>query len=149
LHYSTVAGLVELIKEAYNAFNIEGVTISGGEPFQQQAALLELIEEIRRALPQLSIIIFTGYTSQEVLDRLGPALGRFMKNCDVLIAGRYNQQLRVASALTGSANKAFHLYSERYSEKDFKTVPPAEVIIQPDGQIVLSGINPVQLTKYI
>jgi len=46
---------------------VEGVSISGGEPFQQPAALLDLL--IRLADSHLSRLVFTGYTLPEI-DRL-------------------------------------------------------------------------------
>lgn|SRR5262249_9451581 len=148
ISFSTIPSLVDLVAESAQHFNIEGVTISGGEPFQQLPQLLKLIRMLRDRLPGLSIIIFTGYTSKETLDMLaahGTGLGTLIDCCDVLIPGRYNQNARVAEHLKASANKTFHFFSERYSEKDFQTVPQAEVIIAPNGQITLSGINPLRM----
>jgi hypothetical protein len=45
---------------------IEGVTFSGGEPFQQAPELRQLCEYIRKRKPALSIGVFTGYTLGEV-----------------------------------------------------------------------------------
>ena len=44
---------------------IEGVTFSGGEPFQQAPALLELCEYVKLRRPSLSIGVFSGYTLRE------------------------------------------------------------------------------------
>src|ERR1039458_5691383 len=44
---------------------IEGVTFSGGEPFQQAPELRQLCEYIRARKPALSIGVFTGYRSEE------------------------------------------------------------------------------------
>ncbi len=43
---------------------IEGVTISGGEPFQQSAALCRLLGLIRRR-SSLSVLVFSGYRHGE------------------------------------------------------------------------------------
>ncbi len=48
--------------------NVEGVTFSGGEPFQQAPALELLISFIKERRPELSIGSFTGYTLQELRD---------------------------------------------------------------------------------
>ncbi|HPO59166.1 MAG TPA: hypothetical protein PLV53_10005, partial [Anaerolineaceae bacterium] len=64
---------------------------------------------------------------------------------DVLLAGRYLQEERVASGLLGSANKTVHLLTPRYTLADLLAVPEAEITIAPDGEIHLSGINPLEM----
>jgi pyruvate-formate lyase-activating enzyme len=51
-------------------------------------------------------------------------------------------QVPVAEMLRGSANKAVHLLTDRYRLEDLAEVPPAEVIIDAAGNVVLSGIDP-------
>ena len=129
------------------ALQIEGVTLSGGEPFQQLPGLLALLAAIKTELPHLSVVIFTGYTQNEWLNLLSDdeAITTIFSCADVIIAGRYNQQQRRATGLRASANKQFHFLSERYSETDFARIPTAEVIINPAGLVTLTGINPLHL----
>ena len=47
---------------------VEGITISGGEPLQQAPALTNLLREVRAQTP-LSVILFTGYTLAEIETR--------------------------------------------------------------------------------
>ena len=122
---------------------IEGVTVSGGEPLQQRHAVLALLTRIRGETP-LSTIVFTGYAWPEVTRM--PDLAALQCCVDVLIAGRYDATRRSAHGLRGSSNKTIHLFSDRYTLNDLDTVPDAEVIIHPDGQLVISGINPPQIT---
>lgn len=123
---------------------IEGITISGGEPFQQPCQLAELLTQVK-ASTHLSVVLFSGFTLEEI-QRL-PAGSRALKYVDVLIAGRYRQDLRLARGLVGSANKTIHCLTDRYSPADFLDIPEAEVIIAPDGGITLSGIDPLKLTN--
>ena len=44
---------------------IEGLTLSGGEPFQQAGDLRHLCEYIKLRRPEFSIGVFSGYTLQE------------------------------------------------------------------------------------
>lgn len=120
---------------------IEGVTISGGEPFQQAPALAELTTALRAASP-LSIIVFSGYSMAE-LQRI-PAATAVIGSIDLLIAGRYEHSRRVAAGLLGSANKSLHFFTQRYTSADLEEVPEAEVLIESGGGIVLSGIEPLQ-----
>jgi anaerobic ribonucleoside-triphosphate reductase activating protein len=132
-----VAELVTQI--VVEAPTLEGITLSGGEPLQQPEALLELLAVIRAQTP-LSVLLFSGYTVDEIQHRpLGPAI---LTHVDVLIAGRYVQARRLAYGLRGSANKTVHLLTSRYSLVDIECVPPAEVVIDAAGNMAISGIDP-------
>jgi anaerobic ribonucleoside-triphosphate reductase activating protein len=130
------------ITEAQARDQIDGLTVSGGEPLQQAELLVALLELIRTKT-NLSSVIFTGFSFEEVVSM--PVFER-LKNCvDVLICGRYIEDLRVGSGLTGSANKTFHHFSERITQADFEAVGVAEVIIDEKGDLVFTGIDPVRL----
>lgn len=119
---------------------IEGVTISGGEPLQQIAPLTELLRGLRRTT-SLSVIVFTGFEPDELQRLSGSA--DLLVQVDVLIAGRYHQEQRLAHGLRGSTNKQMLFLSTRYSPADFVSLPEAEVIIGPDGLVTFSGIDPL------
>lgn len=135
----------EIVAKLALLADIEGITISGGEPLQQVKGLIALLATIKALLPHLSIVVFTGYSSNEWLNQLedDDDLLTFLDAVDVVIAGRYNQQKRRAAGLQASANKAFHFLSDRYTTADFVTIPTAEVIINPAGLVTLTGINPL------
>ena len=52
--------------------HIEGITISGGEPFLQAGALSRLINTILQR-KKLGVIVYTGYVYEEILDLGGNA----------------------------------------------------------------------------
>ncbi|MBI3951494.1 MAG: radical SAM protein [Acidobacteria bacterium] len=120
---------------------IEGITISGGEPLQQRRALLGFLRRVRLET-SLSILLFTGYSWEEV--QWMPDAEALLSCVDVLIQGRYDQTQRLARDLRGSANKAVRLLSGRYTMSDMQSVPPAEVFITAEGEVVMSGIDPVR-----
>jgi anaerobic ribonucleoside-triphosphate reductase activating protein len=123
-----------------NQSRVEGITLSGGEPLQQLPALIDFLSEIRRK-SNLSVLLFSGYDWQEI-QRM-PKTGLLVSLVDVLIAGRYISSRRLARGLIGSGNKTVHFFSNRYSQTDLDTVPEAEVILNKNGEIVFSGINPI------
>jgi anaerobic ribonucleoside-triphosphate reductase activating protein len=90
----------------------------------------------------LSVVLFTGYTWEEVQHM--PGAEALLSCVDVLIAGRYDASQRLARDLRGSANKTVHFPTDRYTMVDVQSVPPAEVIITTAGEIVVSGIDPVR-----
>jgi len=119
---------------------IEGVSISGGEPFEQPEPLLDLLERVGRS--PLSRLVFTGYTLAEITDLdLGPAI---LRHVDVLVAGRYVVAQRAGSGLLGSANQQIRLLTRRYALADLGDVPAAELILHADGTFTATGINPWQ-----
>ncbi len=120
---------------------IEGITISGGEPLQQADALLELLKRVKNETG-LSTLVFTGFTWEEAA-RI-PKIDEILPHTDVLLAGRYRSELRIASGLRGSSNKTVHFLSTQYNQVDLDQVPPAEVIIDPTGEIRFSGIEPLR-----
>ncbi len=127
--------------------SIEGITLSGGEPFQQPQALLALLKRVRRET-SLSVLVFSGYTWDEV--RRVPEAEALLARVDVLIAGRYDAARRFVPqdegirALRSSTNQSVHLLTERYTLADLQSVPPAEVIITAEGEVMVSGIEPVR-----
>jgi anaerobic ribonucleoside-triphosphate reductase activating protein len=137
----------EIVADLATLTDIEGITISGGEPFQQVDGLVALLAAVKTELPHLSVVIFTGYTPNEWLRRLprDDALATVFECADVVIAGRYNRQQRIAKGLRASANKQFQFLSDRYTQADFARIPTAEVIISTSGLVTLTGINPLQV----
>ncbi len=123
------------------AKNVEGITISGGEPLQQIQPLTQLTLRVKE-ISNLSILLFSGFTWEEI--RSIPGSGVLLASIDVLIAGRYLQSKRLASGLIGSANKTVHFLTNRYTIADLAPVPNAEVILDRSGNVVLSGIDPLR-----
>ncbi len=121
---------------------IEGITISGGEPLQQRKPLLGLLQRTRRET-SLSVVVFTGYEDTEI--KMMPDIEALLSCVDVLIAGRYVDNLRTARGLCGSANKTIHLLSERYRMADLEAIPEAEVVLTPEGDVLTSGIDPLRI----
>jgi len=117
---------------------VEGLSISGGEPFQQPAALLDLL--IRLADSPLSRLVFTGYTMPEI-NRL-PLGPEILRHLDVLNAGRYAVAYPVGHGLLGSANQQIHLLTDRYTLSQLSSTPRCELILHPDGTMTASGISP-------
>jgi anaerobic ribonucleoside-triphosphate reductase activating protein len=82
----------------------DGVTISGGEPFQQPSAVLELLEGIHAwRPPRLDILIYSGYTYSH-LSRFAESR-EILELCDAVVAGPYVDRRNNGSPLRGSSNQ--------------------------------------------
>jgi len=83
---------------------LQGVTLSGGEPFLQAGALAELAEAVR--FEGLDVWTYTGYTWEELMENENPAWKLLLEQSDVLVDGRYEQLLRSYGArFRGSSNQ--------------------------------------------
>ena len=84
---------------------LDGVTVSGGEPFQQPEALAELLAALRTARPgtELDLLVYSGYPWSRLARWAAaqPALAL----CDAVVAGPYVRHRDTGSALRGSDNQ--------------------------------------------
>ncbi len=125
------------------AANVEGLSLSGGEPLQQPAAAAALLDAARAL--GLSTLAFSGYTIDEIRDL--PGGPEVLARLDVLVDGRYRSTERLATGLRGSANQRIHLLTRRYSMTDVEATPVAEIRIGPTGELVLTGVDPLKLKR--
>ena len=104
----TVQHILDLLAPAH----IKGLTLLGGEPFepQNQPALAELTDAVRKKYPHKTIWAFSGYLfDRDILPgNLGdPAVTRrFLENLDVLVDGPFVEaQKDLMLRFRGSANQ--------------------------------------------
>lgn len=111
----TVLEVDSLVQEILGVDDIEGITISGGEPFAQAAALAALMEGIRRRR-DLGLILYSGYrlaALHKVARREG-GVQRLLAQIDLLIDGRYVESENDGARLNGSANQCVIPLTGRY-----------------------------------
>ena len=90
---------------------MDGLTISGGEPFLQAEALAEMIDCIH-ARRDMGIIVYTGYTIEYL--RQYAEFRTLLDRIDLLIDGPYIQELDDGRSLRGSSNQRVLCLTERY-----------------------------------
>jgi anaerobic ribonucleoside-triphosphate reductase activating protein len=85
---------------------VSGITLSGGEPFAQAAALgIVAVEAKRRGL---SVVTYTGYRFEQLLEigQQEPEILELLRLTDILVDGLYEQDRRdIGLAFRGSANQ--------------------------------------------
>jgi anaerobic ribonucleoside-triphosphate reductase activating protein len=118
---------------------VEGITITGGEPLQQGPALLQVLRLVRTST-DLSVVLFSGHSLEEI--QATPEGPEILGLVDVLIAGPYVERLQTQDGILGSTNQTIHLLTSRYSLKDLELTPAAEMSIDRSGQVVVSGVHP-------
>jgi anaerobic ribonucleoside-triphosphate reductase activating protein len=89
----------------------DGLTVSGGEPFEQAAALAPVIERVRKA-SQLDVLLYSGLALERIVR--GPASwARLLAAADVLIDGPFVGTAPTDRPWVGSSNQRVHLRSAR------------------------------------
>ena len=84
--------------------NLRGVTFSGGEPFEQTEALLELAHLVKGA--GLTLMSYSGYTLEELEARHAAATDELLSLLDILVDGRFVESLRNLTLIyRGSENQ--------------------------------------------
>ena len=89
-----------------HAKEADGLTVSGGEPFDQPDALAAVLRHWR-ARSSSAILVFTGNERNDV----DPWLDRHPGLIDGLITGRFRSDLPQTRALRGSDNQTLHILS--------------------------------------
>ena len=85
---------------------VRGITLSGGEPFEQAVALGLVAEAAKHK--GLSVVTYTGYRFERLLEMVQqtPAVLKLLELTDILIDGSFEQERRdLGLAFRGSANQ--------------------------------------------
>jgi anaerobic ribonucleoside-triphosphate reductase activating protein len=90
---------------------LAGVTISGGEPFDQAEELADLLDRLRARRPNWSVIVYSGHVLATL--RRKPSARRLLEFADVVIDGPYRRDVAQSHPLAGSGNQRIRLVSER------------------------------------
>ena len=90
----TIDSIIDLLRPGY----IKGLTLLGGEPFdpRNQPAIVELLRQVKRELPEKTIWAFSGYLfDQDILAwKLGPReiTEEYLSYLDVLVDGPFVEE---------------------------------------------------------
>ena len=107
----------DIAKEFINETETEGMTVSGGEPFHQADRLCRLVGEIRESRPGYGLIIYTGYTYEELTASDEKSVKELLGMTDILIDGAYVEALDDNKGLRGSSNQHVISLTDRYSDQ--------------------------------
>lgn len=84
--------------------NVSGLTLLGGEPFQNVEGLVSLCDAVRNAVPHKTIWAYSGYVLEDILS--DPLRTSLLERVDILVDGRFVEELKDPSlAFRGSSNQ--------------------------------------------
>jgi anaerobic ribonucleoside-triphosphate reductase activating protein len=126
---------------------VEGITVLGGEPFDQPEGLAEMTKLAWAS--GLSTLVFTGYTHEQLIASGHPHIQEALAHTDVLIDGPYIAEQRSFNRpLVGSDNQRILFLTNRYSMADFKP-NRIELRISKEGSIAANGMGNMETVKQL
>ena len=125
---------------------IEGITFSGGEPFEQALAVSSVIEKINSEREDpLTIFIFTGCDFETLRKSKDHVVKRLLSMRDMLSSGPYVSSLRDEQLLwRGSSNQKLIYLTDTYSsseEERWIKNSPTEELVMSDSGITRTGFS--------
>jgi anaerobic ribonucleoside-triphosphate reductase activating protein len=137
--------LVGSLRAAAADHAIEGLTLLGGEPFDQAAPLASLAEAVRA--DGLSVMTFTGYVLEDLRAAGREDWDRLLAATDLLVDGPYLAQRPERSRpWVGSDNQRFWFLTDRYAHlaDELDAIPNRlEIRISRSGEVVVNGFATV------
>jgi anaerobic ribonucleoside-triphosphate reductase activating protein len=92
---------------------IEGLTISGGEPFEQPKAVEGLCRKVRK--DGLSVMLFTGWTYERIRASRDREVSQLLSQLDILVDGPFLRgQAAPGLVWRGSRNQRILFLTNRY-----------------------------------
>ncbi len=85
---------------------LKGITLSGGEPFDQAEVLVDFVSEVKKL--GYDVFAYTGYTFEQLTEggKSRPAWEELLKLCDILVDGKFEIEKRSLELLfRGSSNQ--------------------------------------------
>lgn len=135
-----------LVEEIAAERGLEGITLLGGEPFEQAAPLTQLARAVRAT--GLTVMTFTGYVREDLQRGAAPDHLALLEATDLLADGPF-----VAAASgsrfrwLGSQNQRLHTLTDRYSLDDPRFYAPNTIDIRIErGRIEVSGWAPLAMS---
>lgn len=139
--------LVEQIVNDAASYDLEGFTLSGGEPFAQAGPLAFLVKKLKDA--DLSAFAFSGYTLDEIR-KLDPDGVRLLGLLDILVDGEYRQDLKCSLKWRSSTNQTIHFLTPRYRPEEFdldRSAQEFEIHIDSNASRITGFPEPSLLTS--
>jgi anaerobic ribonucleoside-triphosphate reductase activating protein len=142
----------ELVKDILSRKNLDGVTITGGEPLDQSSAVTELCKKL---FGKISVFLTTGYIINQVhIDILrkyhclahhsNPTLRdrlNAIEYLDILCSGPFEADKICSGEWKGSSNQEIRYLTDMGKKQSHMPVIPKEFFIQKDGTTIETGFT--------
>ncbi len=106
----TMDGLYEKVEE-----RVDGITLSGGEPFLQSGELLELVRYLKYEKKTEDILVFSGGSIEKL--QKDDKSAAVLQEIAVLVDGEYIEEQNQGEVLRGSTNQRINILNQAFKEK--------------------------------
>jgi anaerobic ribonucleoside-triphosphate reductase activating protein len=116
----------------------DGITITGGEPFDQYPQLMAFATMLKRKT-NLNILCYTGFNLEELETKFPDKV--FYKCIDFLIDGRFEKDNPSSNSIKGSENQAIYSFADGYPVKtDLRNIAKTWSIKCENEMVYMAGI---------
>jgi len=133
----------DIVLGLFEKNDIEGVTITGGDPLEQREELLYLLKVIHPKCKD--ILVYTGFTWEEIRSSFDLSeIEQLKENVGVLIDGPYMDEKNETNlGLRGSSNQTIHYFDTTLKERYEKHIEQGRKIqnVYYGKQMVSVGIH--------
>ena len=105
IHGGTPCSTQAILNDILTDRNLDGVTLSGGDPLLQPKACTEIAKACKQH--GLSVWVYTGYLFEDIYtEKLGKDVSNLLQYIDVLVDGLFDESLKSEDCLwRGSTNQ--------------------------------------------
>ena len=129
---------IETFFNRFDLSSVDGVTISGGEPFLQKEELLHLLTYLKRRGVK-DILVYTGFMLAELRDVISKECLKFIS---VLIDGPYIEELNDnTNNIKGSLNQNIIYFDNSLKEKYQAYIKKERFMQEEQIQSILIGVG--------
>lgn len=135
--------VVAMVRSALRSYQLNGLTLTGGEPFLQAIEIVQLIDAVSDLCDD--ILVFSGYTYNELLNSNDPAVSAMLNAISVIVDGPYQREMNLSEKLRGSSNQNIIILSSKSKEKYEKYLSSGEKIFEnfvASNGVISVGIHP-------
>lgn len=85
---------------------IDGITLSGGDPFYSAKEVNSFITLLKQNIKDINIWIYSGFTYEEILLSQNEEMIKLLKSCNILVDGKYiDMERNLRIKFRGSSNQ--------------------------------------------
>lgn len=117
----------------------DGLTISGGEPFDQPEGLLSLVLCFKKLFND-DILVYSGYTLEQLKKKNSDAINAVLEEIAVLIDGPYEPDKNDGVGIRGSSNQRLCVFRHKERYRDLEKAERELQAVFADGRLWLLGI---------
>ena len=131
--------LSKYIIAAKEKYDIEGITLVGGEPVLQAegfAALAEICHSVG-----LSVLLFTGFVYSDLINMKNPHVDKLLSYVDILVDGPYvEEEYDDERDWIGSKNQKVYFLTDRYkSGIEYEKHEHSMELLVSDKKCIING----------